>query len=239
MPKRLRPRITFANVVSCLALFVAIGGSAYAAKQLPKNSVGSPQIKKNAVKTGDIARNAVKVGKLAKEAVKAGKLAKNAVPTNRLRDNAVTGDKVNESTLGTVPSAQTSNSIVPPEGWHEIGAPGEPGFENSWVNVPPSGLSFETAAFYMDHEGIVHLKGLVKGGSTSVIFHLPPGYRPANGRVLARIALCGEGACTDPVGLMFIAGSGISVPGFEGAVVGPGTPGSTTSLEGISFRAES
>ena len=178
---KLRGRLTYSNVMSTIAVFMVLGGgAAVAANQLPKNSVGSPQIKKNAVKTGDIARNAVRVGKIDKEAVKAGKLAKNAVPTNRLRDNAVTGDKVNESTLSTVPSAQTSNSIVPPEGWHEVGAPGEVGFQNGWANVPGP---FETAAFYKDHEGVVHLKGVVTGG-TGLIFQLPSGYRPANGRLI-------------------------------------------------------
>lgn len=101
----MRPRLTYANVMAAIAVFIALGSGAYAANQLPKNSVGSPQIKKNAVKTGDIARNAVRVGKLDKEAVKAGKIAKNAITTNRLRDNAVIGAKVNESTLGTVPDA--------------------------------------------------------------------------------------------------------------------------------------
>jgi hypothetical protein len=47
--KRLRGNLTFANVIALIALFVALGGSAYAATQLPKNSVGSKQIKKAAV----------------------------------------------------------------------------------------------------------------------------------------------------------------------------------------------
>jgi hypothetical protein len=47
--KRLHGNLTFANVVALTALFVALGGSAYAATQLPKNSVGSKQIKKAAV----------------------------------------------------------------------------------------------------------------------------------------------------------------------------------------------
>lgn len=52
--KGMRPRLTFANVVSCLALFVALGSGAYAATQLPKNSVGSKQIKKNAVNSAKV-----------------------------------------------------------------------------------------------------------------------------------------------------------------------------------------
>lgn len=44
-----RVRITYANVVATLALFVTLGGVSYAAVKLPKNSVGPAQIKKNAV----------------------------------------------------------------------------------------------------------------------------------------------------------------------------------------------
>lgn len=109
--KRIRKRLTYANVMSSVAVFLVVaGGSAFAVTQLPKNSVGSPQIKRNAVRTGDIARNAVRVGKLAPEAAKAGKIAKNAITTNRLRNNAVTGAKVNEATLGTVPNATSADS---------------------------------------------------------------------------------------------------------------------------------
>ena len=54
------PRNTFANVTSVLALVVAIGGTSYAAVQLPKDSVGSKQIRSNAVKSPDIKDGAVK-----------------------------------------------------------------------------------------------------------------------------------------------------------------------------------
>jgi hypothetical protein len=39
----LRQRLTFANVVSLIALFVALGGSSYAAVTLKKNSVKGKQ----------------------------------------------------------------------------------------------------------------------------------------------------------------------------------------------------
>jgi hypothetical protein len=44
-----RSRLTFANLVSLLALFVALGGSSYAAFSLPRGSVGTGQLRKNAV----------------------------------------------------------------------------------------------------------------------------------------------------------------------------------------------
>jgi hypothetical protein len=49
MLRKLRLRLTYANVVSSAALFLALGGGSYAAATLPKNSVGSNQIKKNAI----------------------------------------------------------------------------------------------------------------------------------------------------------------------------------------------
>jgi hypothetical protein len=46
----MRRHLTFANVMVVILAFVIFGGGAYAATQLPKNSVGSKQLKKNAVK---------------------------------------------------------------------------------------------------------------------------------------------------------------------------------------------
>jgi hypothetical protein len=48
-----------ALAVALLALFVALGGTGYAALNLPNNSVGSKQIRKGAVKNPDIASSAV------------------------------------------------------------------------------------------------------------------------------------------------------------------------------------
>jgi hypothetical protein len=56
---RISSRLTYANVVASLALFVALGGGAYAAITLPKNSVGSKQIKNGSVKNADLANSAV------------------------------------------------------------------------------------------------------------------------------------------------------------------------------------
>ena len=57
-PGKLR-RPSPALVIACLALFVALGGTGYAAFKLPKNTVGTKQLKKNAVHNSDIAKNAV------------------------------------------------------------------------------------------------------------------------------------------------------------------------------------
>src|SRR5687768_6963382 len=60
---RLRTGLTFSNVVSLMALFIALGGGAYALT-IPNNSVGSRQLKKNAVTTAKIKRSAVTSAKV-------------------------------------------------------------------------------------------------------------------------------------------------------------------------------
>ena len=44
--RRLRSRLSYANVTASLALFIALGGTGYAAVTLPRNSVGSAQLRK-------------------------------------------------------------------------------------------------------------------------------------------------------------------------------------------------
>jgi hypothetical protein len=52
-------RLTFANVTSVVALFVALGGASYAAVTLPANSVGSKQIKNRSITIRKINRKAI------------------------------------------------------------------------------------------------------------------------------------------------------------------------------------
>jgi len=73
---QIRKRLTYANVMSSIAVFFVLGGgAAYAAKK-----IGSNEIKSNAITTA--------------------KIKKNAVTTAKIKKNAVTGAKVKLSTLG-------------------------------------------------------------------------------------------------------------------------------------------
>lgn len=58
---RLRSRLNYANVTASLALFVALGGTSYAAITLPRNSVGNDQLRNNAVHSAEIRNRAIKL----------------------------------------------------------------------------------------------------------------------------------------------------------------------------------
>jgi hypothetical protein len=222
----LRPRLTYANVISTLCLLLLLGGgAAYAAGHLGKSSVGSRQLKKNAVTTSKIKNEAITGAKVKK--------------------GTLTGKQIAAATLGTVPTAQsaltadTARAVAPSEQWHEVGAPGEPAFQHGWKNHPPEGEAIESqsVAFYKDHEGVVHLRGsAISGSPGTAIFQLPAGYRPAIGTVAAFTTPCSCGASS--FGNLEVIGTIPSLPVGDGAV---GAPAGATSvfLDGVTFRAES
>lgn len=89
--KKARKRLTYANVMSSLAVFLVLGGaSAVAANQLGKNTVGSKQLKPNAVTTA--------------------KIKKDAVTGAKIKDGSITGTEINLARLGTVPSATNADN---------------------------------------------------------------------------------------------------------------------------------
>jgi hypothetical protein len=93
----IRKRLTYANVMSSLAIFLILGGAtAFAAKK-----IGSSGLKANAVTTA----------KIKKEAVTTKKIKKNAVVGSKVKDGSLSGADINLSTLGTVPSAANAASV--------------------------------------------------------------------------------------------------------------------------------
>jgi len=87
---RMIRRPSHGTVVAYLALFVALGGSAYAVNQLPKKSVGTKQLKGGAVTKQ--------------------KVRKNAINGSKVKNNSLTGADIKLSKLGTVPSAQNATT---------------------------------------------------------------------------------------------------------------------------------
>lgn len=82
MLRHVRGRLTYANVAATLALFIALGGTGYAAVAIPANSVGTSQLKNH------------------------------AVTAQKVANHTLTGQQINLSKLGTVPSADTARTAT-------------------------------------------------------------------------------------------------------------------------------
>jgi hypothetical protein len=105
--KQIRKRLTYANVMSSIAVFLMLGGAtAFAATK-----IGAGQLKANSVKTGKIVKEAVTAGKIKKNAVTNAKIADNAVTGAKVLDGSLTGPDINLGTLGKVPSAANADTV--------------------------------------------------------------------------------------------------------------------------------
>lgn len=112
---------------------------------------------------------------------------------------------------------QTATGIIDSEAYIA------PTLLNGWVNY---GVGGATVGFFKDKFGIVHIKGLVKSGTTStatVIFNLPGGYRPLEDQQFATVSegVFGDGRVMAGGDVVFDHGTNVWF-----------------SLNNISFRAE-
>jgi hypothetical protein len=83
LPRRLRRHLSYANVIASLALFAALGGSAYAASQINGNNI-------------------------VKHSIGANKLKNETITSKQVKKNSLNSSVIDLSTLATVPSAQTA-----------------------------------------------------------------------------------------------------------------------------------
>jgi trimeric autotransporter adhesin len=144
-------RITYANVMSTLAVFLVLGGAtAFAATK-----IGSAQIKANAIVTGKIKKEAVteaklKAGavgtaKLAGGAVTAAKLGASAVGAGQLANGSVDGSKLAAGAVGpgnladgSVGGSKLAAGAVTPDKLSQAYLPADT------VGVPLAGVSVES-----------------------------------------------------------------------------------------------
>jgi hypothetical protein len=95
---------------------------------------------------------------------------------------------------------------------------------NSWTNI---GTPYKNAGYFKDSIGIVHLCGVITGGTATLgtqVFVLPAGYRPASTLIL--------GAQNNGVYRRF------DLENFGAFKFGEAGTNGYISLDGITFRAE-
>jgi hypothetical protein len=118
MAARVRSRLSYANVMATIAVFIALGGGAYAAIKLPANSVGSRQIKANAISSSK-----VKPRSLLASDFRAGQL-----PRGRQGPQGAQGSQGLPGTNGAAGPTGAS------------GTPGEPGSAAAYARLGADGV---------------------------------------------------------------------------------------------------
>jgi hypothetical protein len=134
--KQVRKRLTYANVMSSLAVFLVLGGAtAFAATQLAKNSVGSKQLKKNAVTAAKIKKDAVTGAKVKPGSLSASDFAAGQLPAG---PQGAVGP-----TFGATSSGESCDSL---------GATFEVCATTGGVNLPASGPVLLVASAEWDND---------------------------------------------------------------------------------------
>lgn len=115
---RARGHLTYANVIATLALFIALGGGAYAAATLPRNSVGPTQLRTNSVGASELRSSAVRSSEIANGAIRLTDLSANA----RAALRGSQGPAGSPGPAGpTGPSGVTDRAAIDSGGGHPVG----------------------------------------------------------------------------------------------------------------------
>ncbi len=101
-----RSRMTFSNLTALLALFVALGGSSYAAIR-----VGSAEIADNSIRSKDIHDGEVRGRDIAKDTIRGTDVRDGDIQGRDIRDHTISGADVKESSLGKVPLAGEADTL--------------------------------------------------------------------------------------------------------------------------------
>lgn len=168
-----------------------------------------------------ITDNLVVTNSIQDGAVTSGKISTGGVATINIADSAITTTKIADSNVTTVKlanNAVTAAKIETQQSWQTLG------LVNSWVVFS---TEYNDPQYMKDSLGFVHVRGLVKSGTTGLIATLPAGYRPARRNIWAT-------ASNNLFGRLDVLANGQIIAG------GAGGPYSASwfSLDVIYFKAE-
>ena len=114
--KTFKRHLTVANVLSCIALFVALSATAVAATKLGTGQVKAVNIASQAVTNSKIKTQAVTSGKIKNSGINAADLAPGSVINSKIKNKAVTNAKLGTEAVGTsklAKKAVTANILGP------------------------------------------------------------------------------------------------------------------------------
>ncbi len=112
------------GALALMAIFLAVGGSAFAVAKLGKDTVGSKQIKANAVKESEVAANSVGASEVVDGTIGAAEVADGAIGSGEIGDGAVGSGEIGDGAVGSgeiatgaIGSGKIGNAAV---GFNEI-----------------------------------------------------------------------------------------------------------------------
>jgi hypothetical protein len=152
------PRASAANVLSVLALFTAIGGTAFAATALPRNSVGRQQLQSGAVTSGK-----VKDGSLLTADISPGQLprgdrgpagAPGPVDTSQFASKGQTDAGYERGTITIVASGRISQSDAVAGVWGQVTAACPAGYQ-AIAGGADTGAGFTHASFALAETSLI------------------------------------------------------------------------------------
>jgi hypothetical protein len=192
LDSRIRPasfRISPASPLALLALFVALGGGAYAAS----GKISAVDLEDRAVTKSKLDRNSVVTGKIRGGAVTRPKLRNGLINTAKLAPDSVTGPKVIEATLDKVPSAAKADQATKAE-QADTATSADTATEaqsatsaQTAASVGPNGVdslalqsnSVGWSELQSNSVGALELKGIVRRGDSISIEHGDSGFNTA------------------------------------------------------------
>jgi hypothetical protein len=124
----LRRRPSPALVISCIALFMSLGGVSYG---LARGSVDSREIRNNTITSSDIRNNTIRTFDIRNNSVRGFDIRNSTVQGRDVALNTLTGADISEKDLGQVPSAAAADRAasvdvlrtIPPTSLAEGAAP--------------------------------------------------------------------------------------------------------------------
>lgn len=129
MKKPGRVRISPSLAISCLALFVSLGGTGYAVSRLPANSVGTAQLKRNAV-TGTKVKN---------HSLRAADFAAGQIPAGRRGPQGPQGDAGPAGQQGVKGDPGATGATGAPGAKGDTGNTGAAGSAVAYASVAANG----------------------------------------------------------------------------------------------------
>ncbi|MEA2448979.1 MAG: hypothetical protein QOG63_911 [Thermoleophilaceae bacterium] len=238
MLAKVRDRLTYANVVSTLCLFILLGGSAVAALKLPRHSVGARELRADAVSSPK-----VRDGSLEAQDFAPGQIPQGAQGPKGDPGQDGTPDSPDQilAKLTQIDGAGSTLDADRLDGFtsSEFVLRRRDGWTDATLPFPwgPYGVPYATPGYFRDQIGVVRLRGVVKNQTTGSVsasactdhgaarfFTLPAADRPAADAIFVVDANGGFGRVV------------VRADGLVCMLQDVG-PDAYTSLDGISFSA--